>query len=228
MISTILFYVASFFISFFLCIPIGPVNLEILHTALKKHYVQALSISAGAALGDAVWATCAFFGISPFMSSRYMEASFFLFTTIITAVLGLVALKDARFIEKKEEKLVTKIRRKRWAVLKGLAMVLVNPLGIVSWMVSLSFLSRVNVFIPMELRYEVIFFVVVTAGAMTYFSLIVFIASRMKALFSPSRTRKIIRFLGFLLLAFSLYFFYHAIELFFFNGTRLQLSSLVQ
>lgn len=228
MISILLFYVASFFISFFLCIPIGPVNLEILHTALKKHYIQALSISAGAAVGDAVWATCAFFGISPFMSSRYMEASFFLFTTIITAVLGLIALKDARFVEKKEEELMTRIRRKRWAMLKGLTMVLVNPLGIVSWMISLSFLRRVKVFIPMELRYEVLFFVVVAAGAMTYFSLIVFIASRMKELFSPSRTRKIIRFLGFLLLAFSLYFFYHAIELFFFNGTSFQLSALVQ
>ena len=228
MISIALFYVASFFISFLLCIPIGPVNLEILHTALKKHHIQAVSIAAGASIGDAVWATCAFFGISPFMSSRYMEASFFLFTTVITAVLGFIALKDARFIEKKEEELVTKIRRKRWAVLKGLTMVLVNPLGIVSWMVSLSFLRRVKVYIPMELRYEVLFFIVVTAGALTYFSLIVFIARRMQSFFSPVRTRKIIRFLGFLLLGFSVYFFYHSIELFFFNGNSFHISSLAR
>ena len=228
MISITLFYVACFFISFFLCIPIGPVNIEVLHTALKKHKVQAFSIAAGASAGDAIWATCAFFGISPFMSSRYMEASFFLFTTVITAVLGFVALKGANNLEKREEELVAKIRRKRWAVLKGLTMVLVNPLGIVSWMVSLSFLRRVNIFIPMELRYEVLFFIVVTVGALAYFSLMIFVAGRMQSLLTPERTRKVIRFLGYLLLAFSLYFFHHAIQLFFFNGTSFHIESMAQ
>ncbi len=228
MIPIIFFFIACFFISFFLCIPIGPVNIEILHQALKKHYPQAISLALGAAMGDAVWATCAFFGISPFMSSRYMEASFFLFTTIITAVLGLIAIRDSNFVEKKEEELASRIPRKRWSLLKGLTMVLVNPLGIVSWMVCLSFLRRVKIFIPMELRYEVIFFVVVILGALAYFSLIIFITSRMKAMFSPSRTGKIIKALGYILLGFSVYFLYHSLELFFFKGASFNMNSLLQ
>lgn len=217
----IFFYIACYFISFFLCIPIGPVNLEVFHTALKKHYPQAISVAIGGALGDSVWATCAFFGISPFASSPNMEAAFFLFTAIITAGLGIVALKDSRFVEKTEECLAAPIkrRRKRWAFFKGLSLVLVNPLGIVSWMICLQFLRKNKIFIPMQLNYEIIFFIVVTIGAATYFLLIVLITNKMKNIFNPQRTRKITRGLGYLLLTFSAYFLFYAIKTFFFNHT---------
>lgn len=219
--SIIFFYISTFFISFFLCIPIGPVNIEIFQTTLKRQYPQAISIAVGAAIGDATWALCAFFGISPFLSSRYTEGAFFVFTSIITAVLGILALKDARFIEKTEEQIIVKTkirRRKRWAFLKGLTMVLVNPLGIVSWMVSLSFLRKINIYIPLTLNYEILFFMVVVAGASTYFLVIITITSKMKKVFNLQRTHRIIKFLGYLLIIFSLYFLFNAIKLFFFNG----------
>jgi threonine/homoserine/homoserine lactone efflux protein len=227
MITIILFYVASFFISFFLCIPIGPVNIEIFQTALKKLYPQAVWIAIGAALVDAIWATCAFFGISPFLSSRYLEASFLVFTAFITGVLGILALKDAHFVEKKEEELVSKIRRKRWAFLKGFTMMLVNPLGIVSWMIALSFLRKARVYIPLELRFEIIFFIVVGVGALAYFLLIIFITNKMKAIFNTQRTSRVIKVLGYILLGFSLYFLYNSIKLFFFNSQPFYISNFV-
>lgn len=218
--SIISFYISCFFISFFLCIPIGPVNIEVLQNAIKRSYPQAISIAIGAAIGDATWALCAFFGISPFLYSRHMEAAFFVFASIITAVLGILALKDARFIEKTEAHIIekTKIRRKRWALLKGLTMVMVNPLGIISWMVSLSFLRKVHIYIPLTLNHEIIFFLVVIAGAGTYFLVLIIVTTKMKKVFSPERTHKIIRFLGYLLIVFGLYFLFNAIKLFFFNG----------
>lgn len=218
--SIISFYISCFFISFFLCIPIGPVNIEVLQNAIKRSYAQAISVAIGAAIGDGTWALCAFFGISPFLYSRHMEAAFFIFASIITAVLGILALKDARFIEKTEAHIIekAKTRRKRWALLKGLTMVMVNPLGIVSWMVSLSFLRKVRIYIPLTLNYEIIFFLVVIAGAGTYFLVLIIVTTKMKKVFSPERTHKIIRFLGYLLIAFGLYFLFTAIKLFFFNG----------
>ncbi|MCK4837049.1 MAG: LysE family transporter, partial [Candidatus Aminicenantes bacterium] len=108
--SIIFFYISCFFISFLSCIPIGPVNIEIFQTTLKRLYPQAVSIAVGAAIGDGIWASCAFFGISPFLSSRYMEAAFFVFTSIITASLGILAIKDSRFIEKTEEQIIIKTK----------------------------------------------------------------------------------------------------------------------
>jgi len=204
-----------------LCIPLGPVNLEVLHTALKKHYHQAIAVAIGGAMGDAIWATTAFFGVSPFMNSPQMEGIFLVVTAAITLLLGIVALKDSKFIGKKEEEMVTRIRRKRWAFLKGLTMVLVNPLGIVSWMISLQFLRKIDIYIPMRLNYEIIFFIVVTAGAASYFLLMIFITNKMNTILNPRRTRKITKYLGFLLIGLSAYFLYNAVRVLFFNSRLL-------
>jgi threonine/homoserine/homoserine lactone efflux protein len=222
----VLFYVGCFFISFFLCVPIGPVNLEVFQNAIKKHYGPALSVSLGAAVGDSVWAMAAFFGITPFLKNGYnfsIEGVFLLITAIITFVLGLLSLKDARFleriekIEKREEAIAQKIKRKRWAFLQGLGMVLINPLGIASWMIALSFLKKLRIYIPLTLNYEVIFMVIIVLGAFSYFTLIIFITNKMKSLCAPHNTRKVIRGLGYVLIGFSLYFLFFALKALFFH-----------
>ncbi len=208
-----------------LCIPIGPVNLEIFHTALKKQHPQAVAVAIGGAIGDAVWAIVAFFGVTPFQKPG-LEGFFFVATAAITGGLGYFALRDSKCIERKEDTKIATIKRKRWAFLKGLTMVLVNPLGIVSWMISLQFLKKMNIYIPLELRYEILFFVVVTIGAACYFLLIVFITNKMESFFNPQRTSKITRILGYLLLSLSAYFLYHAVKVFFFNSHPV--ASLIQ
>jgi threonine/homoserine/homoserine lactone efflux protein len=214
----LLFYLGCFLISFFLCVPIGPVNLEVFQNAVKKHYGPALSVALGAAVGDALWATAAFFGITPFLKNGYnfsMEGIFLLVTAIITFILGLLSLKDARFlekIEKKEEAFAGRIKRKRWAFAQGLTMVLINPLGIASWMISLSFMKKLKIYIPLTLGHEIFFMLTVILGAFSYFTLIIFITNKMKSLCSPQRTRIIIRILGYILIGFSFYFLFFAIK----------------
>ncbi|MCP4147584.1 MAG: LysE family transporter [bacterium] len=200
-----------------LCIPIGPVNLEIFHTALKKQQPQAISVAIGGALGDAIWAICAFFGVAALLNPR-MQGVFCTVTAVITFSLGIFALKDSRFIEQQEEAMVSKIKRKRWAFLKGLSMVLVNPLGVITWMICLQFLKDLKIYIPLELRYELLFFLIVTIGAASYFLLIVFITNKMKHIFNPERTVKITKFLGYLLITLGCYFVFNAVRAFFFNS----------
>lgn len=209
-----IFYIAVFFLSGIFCIPVGPVNLEVFNNALRKHIPQALSMALGAAVGDAVWATLALVGMSPFFKYPRLEAAFLLGTALITFGLGLVALKDAKYIEEKEASMVSKVRRKRISLLKGLTMVLLNPLGIVSWMIALSFLRRAGHFVPLTPTHKILFFIVVIMGAFAYFLAIIFITNKMKHFFDQQRTKKLIRFLGFVLLSFSLYFLVLSIKTF--------------
>jgi hypothetical protein len=142
-----------------------------------------------------------------------------LITSIITFILGLLSLKDARLlekIEKKEEALAQKLKRKRWAFVKGFTLVMVNPLGIASWMIALAFMKKLKFFIPLTLSYEIFFLITIFAGAFTYFTLIVLITNKMKSIFSPERTGKIIKVLGYILIMFSLYFMFFAVKTLFF------------
>lgn len=210
----LIFYISVFFISGIFCIPVGPVNLEVFNNALRKHIPQALSLAVGGAVGDAFWATLALLGISPFLKSPRLEGAFLLGTALITFGLGLVALKDAKYIEEKEASMLLKVKRKRISLLKGLTMVLLNPLGIVSWMVALSFLRKTGFFIPLTMGHKALFFLVVTFGAFVYFLSIIFITNKMKHFFDHQRTKKLIRTLGFVLMSFSLYFLILSIKTF--------------
>jgi len=218
MYSAIGFLICCFFISFFLCIPIGPVNLEVFQYAIKKQYHHALITAFGAAVGDAIWALCAFFGLSPFLTQNHnnlhLNAVFLLVTAIIILVLGLIALKDARLydkIERREEAIAAKITRKRWSLLKGLIMVMVNPLGIGSWVISLSFLRSLKFYIPLTLTWEILYFGSVALGAFTYFTVLVFITYKSKHFFNPQRTARIIKWLGIILILFAVFFLYKAL-----------------
>jgi len=217
--SIIYFYFASYFIGFLLCIPIGPVNLEIFQSSLKKHYMHAIFVAIGASLGDGIWALTAFFGISPFRNgNQNLEWVFFLITAIITGFLGIFALRDSKRLNNKDDELTTIIKkRKRWAFLKGFALVIVNPLAVVSWMIALKFLESVGIKIPLKLNYELLFFLAVAAGAVSYFLLIVFITNKMKRFFNPKRTAKVTKYVGYILIAFSIYFIYYTINSYLFG-----------
>jgi len=136
MLAIVLFYLFTYVTAFAFCIMPGPIAIEIFHHALKKQNVHALSIGAGAAVGDAMWAMVSFYGITPFLkngSTGYLEGIFLLAASIITFIIGFLALKNGGFaarIEHKEEEMARKVKgkRKRWSFLKGLTLVMVNPL----------------------------------------------------------------------------------------------------
>ncbi len=212
---------------FALCIMPGPVAIEVFHHAIKKQNIHALSIGFGAAIGDGVWAMVAFYGITPFLKngqSNSLEGIFLLAAAAVTFTIGFLALKDAglyKKVEKKEEEIAKRVKRKRkrWSVLKGLTMVLVNPLGIGSWIIVLSFLKKTRAYIPLHLTYIVIFLGFVMLGAFSYSVLMVIITNRVKSLFNPKKIARIIRVLGYLLILFGLYFLFFAVwGLFFLKG----------
>jgi hypothetical protein len=70
---------------------------------------------------------------------------------------------------------------------------------------------------PLTLNHEIFFMVVVILGAFAYFTLIIFITNRMKSLCAPHNTRKVIKALGYVLIAFSLYFLFFGLKALFFT-----------
>lgn len=222
MLTIILFYLATFVTGFVFCIMPGPVAIEVFHHALKKQNIHALSIGLGAAVGDAMWAMVAFYGITPFLrngSSGYLEGIFLLAASVITFIIGLLAIGNGRFakrVESKEDAIARKVKRKRkrWSFLKGLSLVMVNPLGIGSWFIVLAALKKSKIYIPLDLTYEILFPVFVIMGAFSYTILMIAITKRIKSLFTPGKTAKIIKVLGYFLIFFSIYFLFFSLRAF--------------
>ena len=225
MINIILFYIVAFFTGFGLCIMPGPIAIDVFHHAVKRENAHALYVGLGAAIGDAIWAMVAFYGITPFMKNdngpnNHLESYFLIAAALVTFIIGALALKDGAMMKKvgeKEEYLLKKLPKSGWSILKGLTMVMVNPLGIGSWVIVLALLKKAQIYIPLSIGYIVLFLVVVMLGAFSYSVLMVLLTRRFEALFKPERTAKIIRTLGFMLIGFSVYFLFFAIRAFFVN-----------
>ncbi len=225
MLAILLFYLIVCAMGFTLCVMPGPVAIEIFHHALKKQNKHALSIGIGAGIGDGVWAMVAFFGITPFLKNdhgNHLEGIFLLVAAVITFIIGTLVIKNSRIVqkvEKTEEHIAEKVKQKGkgWSFLKGAALMLVNPLGIGSWMILLSFLKKIKIYIPLTSTYEFLFFVAVVMGTFSYSVVIVAITNRIKGLFDPEKTAKIVKILGYLLVAFSIYFLFYSIRAFFFS-----------
>jgi threonine/homoserine/homoserine lactone efflux protein len=224
MLTILLFYLIVYSMGFALCVMPGPVAIEVFHHALKKQNKHALSIGMGAGIGDGVWAMVAFFGITPFLKNHQgntLEGIFLLVAAVVTFIIGTLAIKNSGFVkkvEKKEEQIAEKVKRKRkrWSFVKGATLMLVNPLGIGSWMIVLSFLRKVEIYIPLTPTYEILFFAAVVLGTFSYAVVIVVITNRIKKLFDAEKTAKTVKILGYLLVGFSIYFFFHSIRAFFF------------
>lgn len=211
------FYLLVFGTAFLFKIPAGPVNLDIFHHAVKKHYPQAVFTAAGAAIGDGIWAICAFLGISPFISHPQMEATLLVATAIITACLGISMFRNSKFMKHHDEAIAKKVKKKRWSFVRGFSFIIINPLVFVGWVITLSFLRKSKIYIPHELNYEILLFIVVSAGTASYFSLLIFITNRMKRFLNPQKTAAITKYLGYILLGLSAYFLFYAAKLYFFN-----------
>lgn len=223
MVDIILFYIVAFFTGFGLCIMPGPIAIDVFHHAVKRENAHALCVGLGAAIGDAIWAMVAFYGITPFIKNgngqnNHMESYFLIAAALVTFTIGFLALKDGKMIKKvgeKEELILKRLPKSGWSVLKGFTMVMVNPLGIGSWVIVLALLKKAHIYIPLILGYEIFFLVAVMLGAFSYSVLMVLVTRRFEALFKPERTVKIIRTLGYMLIGFSLYFLFFAIRAFF-------------
>jgi len=220
MTAIILFYLFTLLTAFAFCIMPGPVAIEVIHCSLKRQNIHALNVGLGAAVGDAVWAMIAFYGITPFLSNGatgILEGIFLLAAAVITFIIGLLALRNNNFTfpaegEEEASPCYEKRKRKRWSFFKGLTLVMVNPLGIGSWFIVLAALKKAKIYIPLSTTYEVLFPGFVILGAFLYTMFMVAITNRVKILFSPEKTAKIIKGLGYLLIFFSLYFLFFSIQ----------------
>ncbi|MCI0471333.1 MAG: LysE family transporter [Candidatus Aminicenantes bacterium] len=187
---------------------------------MKKQNIHALAIGLGAALGDAVWALIAFLGITPFFKNAatgLLEGIFLLVASVITFIIGCLVCREGKSgarleINEKTNARKEKRKRKRWSFLKGLTLVMVNPLGIGSWFIVLTALKKSNIYIPLSINYAILFTAFVIMGAFSYSVSMVAVASRIKILFNPGKTARIIKILGYILVFFSFYFLFFSLR----------------
>jgi threonine/homoserine/homoserine lactone efflux protein len=138
-----------------LSIPVGPVNLTIIHEGARRGLLHGLMIGVGATVMEVVYCAIAFTGFATFFSRGYVKAVMELTSFVFLLYLGirfLVARNPARtpvlmareqqFEERLERRLEEKLHP-HTALMTGFVRVLANPGVLVFWIIlAANFISR--------------------------------------------------------------------------------------
>jgi threonine/homoserine/homoserine lactone efflux protein len=169
-------------------VPIGPVNVAVIDAAYRHTFIRAIGVGMGGACGDGLWSGLGVLGVTPIVRA-YPSVP-----PILYAVSGAVLLVYGFLTARSQpvspatptlggddpppsDSVVTRLaRRQLWSGFTvGLALVVLNPAAIVTWVVILS--NQIPVATPIE---GVAFTIGVMLGSVGWFSLVAFLTHRGK------------------------------------------------
>ena len=167
-------------------VPIGPVNVAVIDAAYRHTINKALGVGLGGACGDGLWAGLGVLGVTPVVR-QYPSVPPILYA-ISGAVLLVYGFLTARSQPvapaapptdepaASDSTVLRAARKQTWAGFRvGLALVVLNPAAVVTWVVILS------TQIPSATRIEGVAFTVgVMLGSVGWFSLVAFLTHRGK------------------------------------------------
>ncbi|UCG12923.1 MAG: LysE family transporter [Deltaproteobacteria bacterium] len=128
-----LIVVSAFMLGFVAAIPAGPVQIEVARRSINGRLESSLMVILGAFVVDIFYGVIAFFGIAPFLEKKAVMAVFWLVGAAFLLTLSFVVIKDsAKHSEFDAE--VKHLTKKRWGLVSGLTLSVVNPMMILWWL----------------------------------------------------------------------------------------------
>ena len=142
---------SGFVIGLLLCIPVGPVNLTILHEGARRGFKWAVLIGAGATLMELIYCGIAFTGFAAFFQKGWIKSLMEVFSFVFLMFLGIkfvmaktveAPMKLGKTADLIEERIEEKFRPHS-AFMTGFVRTLANPGVLLVWIIlSANFISR--------------------------------------------------------------------------------------
>jgi threonine/homoserine/homoserine lactone efflux protein len=138
-----------------LSIPVGPINLTIIHEGARRGFFHGLMIGVGATIMEVIYCALAFTGFASFFTKGYVKAAMELTSFVFLLYLGIRFLiarnpartpvllaKEEQFEQRLEHRLEAKFHP-HTALATGFVRVLANPGVLVFWIIlAANFISR--------------------------------------------------------------------------------------
>lgn len=196
---------AGFICGFVVSIPIGPVNVTVINTALRKGFVAAFLVGLGAIAAEVLYAALALAGHTSIFDKP--QVKFALHSIALVAIAGL----GVRYLLTRPEKLESSVAKaeavdERWhhprALVLGFILTISNVLLILVW-ASLGAVLFEHEWVTPQLRSRAICLTGVLAGGATWFFLLAFFVSRAHRWIKPATLTILMRGCGVVFLGFA-------------------------
>jgi len=188
-------------------VPIGPANVAVIDAAYRYTLRRALAVGLGSAVGDGIYAAAGILGITPVIRSYpRVETVLYAVSGIVLLIYGFLTaraqpVKPAGPASTDEVKPSesTAMRREVWSGFTvGLALILLNPAAIVTWVIISSKMPHADALEGVAGTIGVI------AGSLAWFSLVAYLTHKGKNVFGD-KAAWIPRVIGVALIGYALW-----------------------
>lgn len=195
-------------------VPIGPVNVAVIDAAYRHTLRRAIAVGLGGACGDVLYSGLGVLGVTPVLRS-YPSVPPILYTVsgIVLLIYGFVTARSKPALPAAPSSAGTPAlgssRRESWSgFTTGLALILLNPAAIVTWVVIMGSI------IPDATHFEGLACTCgVLLGSVTWFSLVAYLTHKGKNVLGE-KAAWIPRIVGIGLMGYAVYLLAKAVYLF--------------
>jgi threonine/homoserine/homoserine lactone efflux protein len=207
--------IVGFLFGFIGSMPVaGPIAILVFAKAVEKRFRSGLSIAAGAAIAESIYAFLAFWGFSQLFKeypvirpvSRAAAAAL-----LMTLGILFVRRKSKSAVEKKDEEQAPAREGWRRHFFLGFSITALNPTLIATWTAAANTLFSTGL-IASDANLAYPFGLGAMAGIVVWFSILVYLVRRFRGRFSQATLDRIIRAMGWLLIATGGWFLYKFIQ----------------
>ncbi len=207
-----MFVVIGFLIGFLAAVPVGPVNIYIISQTLKRDFFHGMMAGLTTAFLDFTYCLIALFGFFH-ISVNINDYSFYLkiLAGLVLLLLGLKLFHDAKVFKFQVREKEAEIIRSPRPLLGVLLLYVANPSLYAFWIGVAGFVTAHGLL--KEGFWPGAFFAASCGlGALVWYFFLVRIVSHYQAKIQESTFKKLLRVLGTVLLAFSLFAFFNVLR----------------
>jgi threonine/homoserine/homoserine lactone efflux protein len=167
-------FVIGFFIGFLMCIPIGPINVWVINTKIKKGSLNAMSIALGGSLMDFIYFFIIMSGLS-FLD--FNEQTIQIFKTIGIILIFALGIKElfSKEVKSEEFKKEKEIHKLMGAFFLGVVLYTSNPTLIFSMTALAAFIKSLALYPSTGMNHFMVAFGLALGSAAWFLFLITFI-----------------------------------------------------
>lgn len=195
---------------YLMCIPIGPLNILVFNTKLKRGIAPAMAIAVGGAIMDFVYFFIILQGLSFFTVNPQITYGVQILGTVVLFILGLKEIFFVQIDLRERPQYNRKLGSKSFLLL-GILIYVGNPTMFFSLSTLCAFIKSFN-FFPGSLINNGLFSLFVALGSILWFYTLVVIIERFEHKITRPLMIKINRFCGVLILFLSFYLGYKTLQ----------------
>lgn len=191
---------------FFGSMPVaGPIAVLVFSRAIDNRFKSGLMIAAGAAIAESIYAFLAYWGFSSFL----IQYPWIDPVSRALAAVILIGLGVAFALKKDSDEAPPPVEREGLfgAFMLGFSITALNPTFIATWTAAATMLYSTGIleFTPAN---AMPFSLSVCAGIVAWFALLIWLIRRFKSRFRRRTLTKVVRYMGWFLIAVGIYFAY--------------------